>query len=50
MIDINNILKNIKSVLCLNGALPERKFFDAYKNLPLFATDGAFNSLQEIGI
>ncbi|MHA1558429.1 MAG: thiamine diphosphokinase [Alphaproteobacteria bacterium] len=50
MIDINNLLENIKSVLCLNGVIPNKEFFDTYKHLPFFATDGAFNSLKKIGI
>lgn len=37
-----------KSILCLNGNLPNKKFFN--KNLPIVAADGAANKLHEIGI
>lgn len=41
-------LEQYKSILCLNGDLPEVDFFD--KNLPIIAADGAANSLINMGI
>lgn len=41
------MLPNFKSILCLNGTLPEQKWFDKYKNLTLVAADGAANALHE---
>jgi thiamine pyrophosphokinase len=39
-------LKKYKSVLCLNGNLPEKSFFNKI-NLPIIAADGAANYLIE---
>lgn len=39
---------NYKSILCLNGNLPDVTFFD--KNLPIIAADGATNTLMRMGI
>jgi thiamine pyrophosphokinase len=39
---------SMKSILCLNGDLPELEFFQCKKTI--VATDGAANSLQKIGI
>ncbi|KTD59082.1 thiamine diphosphokinase [Legionella shakespearei] len=41
--------KGYKSILCLNGELPEARFFKA-TNLPVVAADGAANSLHVLGI
>lgn len=38
-----------RSILCLNGTLPERTFFQDL-NLPLIAADGAANSLHQLGL
>lgn len=38
-----------RSILCLNGDLPERSFF-LNANLPIIAADGAANSLHQLGI
>ena len=43
------LLRPYKSVLCLNGRLPERLFFESLA-LPVIAADGAANTLYEIGI
>ncbi|KTD40199.1 thiamin pyrophosphokinase [Legionella parisiensis] len=48
MHDIIN-LTGYQSILCLNGDLPESFFFNRM-NLPVFAADGAANSLLERGI
>lgn len=37
-----------KSILCLNGILPEKSFFDL--PLPIIAADGAANQLLQLGI
>ncbi len=37
-----------RSILCLNGELPEREFF--LRNLPIVAADGAFLKLQKMNI
>jgi thiamine pyrophosphokinase len=38
-----------RSMLCLNGQLPEKSFFDRM-NLPIYAVDGALNQLIPYGI
>lgn len=38
-----------KSILCLNGALPSKAFFDQHA-LPLVAADGAANTLIAMGV
>ena len=48
MYDVTN-LKEYKSILCLNGNLPEPSFFVGI-NLPIIAADGAANTLLERGI
>ncbi len=42
-------LKGYRSILCLNGDLPELSFFNTI-NLPIIAADGAANSLLGMGI
>jgi thiamine pyrophosphokinase len=37
-----------KSILALNGELPDKSFFDT--NLPIIAADGAANSLKKINV
>lgn len=44
-----NRFKGYKSILCLNGILPDAAFFKEI-NLPVIAADGAANSLQSIGV
>jgi thiamine pyrophosphokinase len=39
---------NYRSILCLNGDLPEKSFFTSH--LPIIAADGAANSLVEMGV
>lgn len=41
-------LDQFKSILCLNGDLPEKEFFSG--KLPIVAADGAANTLMEMGI
>lgn len=41
--------KKYRSILCLNGKLPARTFFENL-NLPVIAADGAANTLHESGI
>jgi len=41
-------LKNYKSILCLNGDLPNADFFKT--DLPIIAADGAANHLMQLGI
>lgn len=48
MHDLTN-LKQYKSLLCLNGELPDLAFFKANK-LPIIAADGAANHLHAMGI
>ncbi len=43
---LNN--NRFKSILCLNGELPEREFFQ--RNLPIVAADGAFLKLQKMNL
>lgn len=42
-------LDTYKSILCLNGELPEKSFFTRL-NLPIIAADGAANTLNHMGI
>lgn len=42
-------LKGYKSILCLDGHLPEHSFFKRL-NLPVIAADGAGNTLYDLGI
>lgn len=48
MHDVIN-LTGYRSILCLNGELPESSFFKTL-NMPIIAADGAANSLLERGI
>ncbi len=43
---LNN--KKFRSILCLNGDLPDKAFFQ--RNLPIIAADGAFLKLQALKI
>lgn len=38
-----------RSILCLNGTLPRKSFFNRH-SLPIIAADGAANNLIEIGV
>ncbi|MDR1590693.1 MAG: thiamine diphosphokinase [Puniceicoccales bacterium] len=49
LLAIVSALGKYRSLLCLSGALPERKFF-AHFDLPIIATDGAANLLLRKGI
>jgi len=42
--------QNYKSVLCVDGDLPQKEFFLNCKNLPIIAADGAANKLIIMGI
>lgn len=42
--------KNYKSILCLNGNLPDKNFFYDFKKLPIIAADGAANTLNSMDI
>lgn len=48
---INNIIdfSKYKSIICLNGKLPEPEFFEK-SEIQLIAADGAANRLDEVGI
>lgn len=43
-------IENFKSVLCLDGTLPDISFFKLVDQLPIIAADGAANKLKAIGI
>ena len=47
---INNNLGYFKSILCLNGRLPNKKFFKEFSGLPIIAADGAGSKLINLGI
>lgn len=38
-------LPKFKSVLCLNGRIPQREFFEHYSHLPIICADGAVKHL-----
>ena len=38
------------SILCLNGGTIERDLLNAYNALPIYAADGAYNTLLDIGV
>lgn len=42
-------LTGYRSILCLNGCLPESSFFSKH-NLPIIAADGTANTLLKLGI
>jgi thiamine pyrophosphokinase len=42
--DNNFLIRNHRSIICLNGDLPEKAFFED-NNLPIIAADGAANRL-----
>ncbi|TAL58652.1 MAG: thiamine diphosphokinase [Legionella sp.] len=42
-------LSQYRSILCLNGALPDAAFFNQW-SLPIIAADGAANQLDALGI
>lgn len=46
---LNKYFKNAKSVLCLDGNLPDIIFFKSI-NLPIIAADGASNKLLELKV
>jgi thiamine pyrophosphokinase len=50
MIKLNDISQTFRSVIILNGDIPDKKFFLRHGTLPIIATDGAANSLLDIGI
>lgn len=50
MIDLNNIFKSIKSIICLNGAIPSKDYFTRTPHLPIIAADGAGSELIKMGI
>lgn len=50
MIDLDNHFNSIKSIICLNGEIPSKKFFMRQSNLPIIAADGAANTLIFMGI
>jgi thiamine pyrophosphokinase len=43
-----NFLERYKSILCLNGELPNKSFFAT--DLPIIAADGAANQLSAMGV
>ena len=46
---LNRYFQNAKSILCLDGNLPDSNFFSKIK-LPIIAADGAANKLLNLGI
>jgi len=50
MIKLDHYLKQAKSILCLNGTIPQKVFFQNFAHLPLIATDGAADKLCDIGV
>lgn len=50
MIDLNKQFNSFKSIICLNGEIPTKYFFDRYASLPIIAADGAANSLIKMRI
>lgn len=50
MIDLQSQFKAFKSIVCLNGIIPEKRLFTKYSDLPLIVTDGAANTLIEMGV
>jgi thiamine pyrophosphokinase len=42
-------VKKYRSILCLNGHIPDASFFQLV-NLPVIAADGAANTLQDLGV
>jgi thiamine pyrophosphokinase len=48
-LEILPALGTYRSLLCLNGTLPDRDFFSLF-NLPVIAADGAYDLLQEKNI
>jgi thiamine pyrophosphokinase len=47
---MNSTVNHFRSILCLNGNLPSRNFFDKHSDLPIIAADGAGCQLIDIGI
>lgn len=47
---MNNIVNYFRGILCLNGNLPSKNFFEKYSDLPIIASDGAGSQLIDIGI
>ena len=45
-------LNNFKSIICLNGNLPEKSFFKKIleKNIPIIGVDGGAELLYNIGV
>lgn len=43
-------LNSFKSILCLNGDIPDKGFFDKFQNLPIIAADNAGMRLIQMGI
>lgn len=48
MLDVINF-KGYRSILCLNGELPDPSFFHNW-SLPVIAADGAANALYDLGV
>lgn len=48
-IDLSQAFNDIVSILCLNGELPQRRFFHNY-TLPIVACDGAGTRLIKMGV
>ncbi len=49
MINLEISLAKLKSILCLNGEIPNREFFLRHADLPIIAADGASNTLISMG-
>lgn len=50
MINLAEEFNNFASVVCINGEIPAKDFFDKYSSLPLFSADGSANKLIQMGI
>lgn len=47
---MNNMVNHFRSILCLNGNLPNKSLFAQYWGLPIIASDGAGSRLIDIGV
>ncbi|MBT4963251.1 MAG: thiamine diphosphokinase [Francisellaceae bacterium] len=47
---LEQVMENIKSILCLNGDVHNAGVFNKFKNLPVIAADGAVNKVLKLNI
>jgi thiamine pyrophosphokinase len=48
--DLSMVCGEYKSIICLNGKMPEASFFHQFKKLPVIAIDGASGYLNQIRV